>query len=632
MPLPTKIVHGASKQPISLSCVARSKSIIKCNNYAQRRKILPDVYKKNSDGKSKFAYDHKKKIAKHTRCTETPPQNISHQPEFVAKDASFDTSRLLFNAVSNIKTSTNNATGQKREQIMILSSSTNFPLDDINSNRIPNLSNGRKLKLKGNCDDPCMKTGPAKLFIPPFRKKKIELGHNVKESNSIVTGSRSLFSTSNYFPNKINNQAINERPHCSLLGPPLLQSILKNRQIAKSDSTSDTSSMSSITEALPQTDSCQDTTQFAMAPKLPENVITKGNVSFINSSCEGEIAEGLNDESSLNLSTNISPSSSSDPQKQIRFNPRILVHEFSHMQNKDMWFTESDLTQFKYEAAARIRRRWSNRGINRNENTKNLNIISSGTGRIIGLTSNHAYGGSQAFSAKALFSDPALSVDWEEEEDGNDTDFHPCLPPLSPSSSYSFDNEGTEERIPNDLTSELRSVLLVDPRDIFLKLLSKGIQALFPHIIISTAHSASEAREKILKETRKSSEFEGPCTHGFDIIVVEERLGIFQNHKPEMRKAFAVQIRRDEADLSGGGLIHCIKSEIDTMKRGRAPNEIKPHYPLLIGMSAYVEQDKELLKECGSDCIWGKPPPVMNGKLRNELISLMRLKRNRDSL
>mmetsp|Transcript_23929 Transcript_23929/g.35147 ORF Transcript_23929/g.35147 Transcript_23929/m.35147 type:complete len:90 (-) Transcript_23929:207-476(-) len=55
-----------------------------------------------------------------------------------------------------------------------------------------------------------------------------------------------------------------------------------------------------------------------------------------------------------------------------------------------------------------------------------------------------------------------------------------------------------------------------------------------------------------------------------------------------------------------------------------------PRLPLLIGVSAYLKEDEKKLLKSGSDFVWGKPPPTMDYKLQNEILTTLLKMRGKD--
>ena len=108
------------------------------------------------------------------------------------------------------------------------------------------------------------------------------------------------------------------------------------------------------------------------------------------------------------------------------------------------------------------------------------------------------------------------------------------------------------------------------------------------------------------------------CTHGYDVIVIEERL---KPHIEPRSKSFGRQ-----PTWNGSSLIQKITNDFNSMSSFEKRTK---RHPLVIGISAYLNKDKQRLEESGSDLVWGKPPPMMCDSLRMELLKKLMLKRNR---
>jgi hypothetical protein len=130
---------------------------------------------------------------------------------------------------------------------------------------------------------------------------------------------------------------------------------------------------------------------------------------------------------------------------------------------------------------------------------------------------------------------------------------------------------------------------------------------------------------------------DGGAVHGFDIIIVEERL---VTSSTDLARESASQcagddsIQRQRKLTSGSALIQSIVQEEQSI-RERVRNigsaeQSGIRFSLLIGVSAYLAQDGVKLKQSGADFVFGKPPPEMNFKLRDEMLKVLMEKRNSD--
>lgn len=133
---------------------------------------------------------------------------------------------------------------------------------------------------------------------------------------------------------------------------------------------------------------------------------------------------------------------------------------------------------------------------------------------------------------------------------------------------------------------------------------------------------------------------DGGSTHGFDILIIEERLRSSSllsgqqlasaPHTVNLTPSAPTQAAGDDPKQwnmsSGSALIrHLVESEQQLAESlGRSDNL---RSSLFVGVTARLAEHKEKLKEAGADCVWGKPPPEMNSTLRNELLKLLMRKR-----
>lgn len=296
-------------------------------------------------------------------------------------------------------------------------------------------------------------------------------------------------------------------------------------------------------------------------------------------------------------------------EKAIAFDPRVWVVEYEQ-DPMVKWFSCAELDGFKREAIERIRRR-------------HMKIIPSGTGRVI-LT-----GGRMGGSKKAMFSDPALGVGTEGDDDASPrkaslSSMHgkakaviPAVPSVLPPGE---DRRKSQQR----LISEIKNVLVVDPYGIFQKLFSKALHSIMGHVIITTASSSEEALKRIAAAKVVFPMTEDGATHGFDMIIIEERLQLFDGRRQNPQAAENHQTQHNTPS-SGSALISMITNEQETLKSALHP----PRYSLLIGVSAHFDQDEETLKESGADFVWAKPPPNFDESMRLQLLNATLRKRGK---
>ena len=130
---------------------------------------------------------------------------------------------------------------------------------------------------------------------------------------------------------------------------------------------------------------------------------------------------------------------------------------------------------------------------------------------------------------------------------------------------------------------------------------------------------------------------DGGAVHGFDIIIVEERL-LTSNSELAGRTisqcAGDDSIQRQRKIVSGSALIQSIVREEQSIRERvgsmGCSEDSSIRFSLLVGVSAYFSQDEMRLKDSGADFVFGKPPPEMNSKFRNEMLKILMKKRNND--
>lgn len=181
----------------------------------------------------------------------------------------------------------------------------------------------------------------------------------------------------------------------------------------------------------------------------------------------------------------------------IGFNPLVFIHEYNPQLTVDeLWFSDEELAEFKREAIERVRLRSA---------ANSSTVLPTGTGRMVELSgeSNYTHDGKRIDKAGPVrFNHPALGCDDE------------------------IDTDDAEKIIQEALSREIRNVLLVDVHEIFLALFTKSLKCLFPHISVTTARSGEEAIARIEAAQKAFPLRDGGSLHGFDIILVEERLAL----------------------------------------------------------------------------------------------------------
>lgn len=276
--------------------------------------------------------------------------------------------------------------------------------------------------------------------------------------------------------------------------------------------------------------------------------------------------------------------------KYISFDARIWVCEFERApgEHESTWYSEKDLEGFKKEAIQRIYR----------YTEKQSKLVPIGNGRSIRLQV------SPPSSNRALFSHVALQA-----LDGE----------LDTTSSI---DPGFRQAV---LENEIRSILVVDPHDICLKLFTKALKSALPHVTVTACTSSEEAMAHLEPATTAGSGSAAPVKkRSFDLIIIEERLKIFHR---QHRNGGATQCNggeyssAKECHASGSALLRSLSS-------GSASHSKS----VFVGVSARLAEDGARLKESGADFCWAKPPPPMNPVLMDDLLKALLLKRGRTTV
>ena len=245
----------------------------------------------------------------------------------------------------------------------------------------------------------------------------------------------------------------------------------------------------------------------------------------------------------------------------VAFDPRVWITVFERSKEEitSTWYKTSDMNRFKREA------------INRICQASKSEFLPTGTGRVV-RRPIHQH--------KALFTHPALTT-----LDGDDSEDEAAIKRLA--------------------EVELKSVLIVDPHDICLKLFGKAIKSMLPHATIMTARTSNEAIVRMMD-----------CKH-FDMVIVEERLGLFHGQEDPNRL---------NHEVSGSALIQLLASQQGCL------SESERSGTLWIAVSAHYKTHEERMKASGADFQWPKPPPCFNQEMRDTLLKTLLMKRCKEEV
>jgi hypothetical protein len=301
----------------------------------------------------------------------------------------------------------------------------------------------------------------------------------------------------------------------------------------------------------------------------------------------------------------------------VHFDPRVTVTEYADVAERQ-WFSDEELENFKCQTIALAQRYLVTQPEMMEEYSKARLDPVTGTLR-----------------KKALFSMPVLSSTDETE-----------LPKLVHRTCV--ENRDLAER-------EVKNILIVDPNTVVLDLFRRSLHVIFPQAKISVAENGEEALRMV--------QMAMPCRsrgteRGFDVIIAEEVLS--RNHT-EMkaithggksdsnldgltRRPASQVVKHDSlsnfsqscccSGMSGSklfGEISEIEKTFDALQSQQLTEATSvvpaPRKALLIGVSIHPDEDAPSFVANGADFVWGKPPPMVNGTLRNQIVSTLVKKR-----
>ena len=261
----------------------------------------------------------------------------------------------------------------------------------------------------------------------------------------------------------------------------------------------------------------------------------------------------------------------------VSFDPRVWVREFHRdsVENTCTWYTNEDMERFKRLALDRILRYQS----------RPSEIIATGTVRVVQRALPRWSG--------PVYAHPSLTLDGENDND-----------------------KYLRRRV---LEKELRSILIVDPHDLSLKLFTKSLKRALPRTAQVTTATSSDEVLKLLQQGQR-----------FDMIIVEERLQLFHRHHSSSSASSSTESSTTSDRQSRFG-ISATKSSgaalIETLSKSSVASN-----SLFIGVSAHMLEDEEKLRRCGADFCWSKPPPPIDQTLVETLAKSILEKRGRDIL
>jgi len=313
----------------------------------------------------------------------------------------------------------------------------------------------------------------------------------------------------------------------------------------------------------------------------------------------------------LDLQESSVSSSTSGGNHRVHFDPRVTVTEYED-HCKRVWYSDPELEGFKYEAI----------NLARQYLLKHPEMIDV-------YNKPHLDPITCTMRKKALYSMPALSTPDDEEGLSAHVD--------------------DKQKVQQVVDYEVKNILLIDRNRMILDLFRRTLQPLFPRARITAVQSGEEALRLLhIAMPSESRSF----TRGYDIIVAEERLrrplsvsgvslgsGRSDSELDTLgRTSDDLLVKRDSSSMGSSNWVGMTGSELfrrivdmEAAVNAEAQEDSLQSSvllrSLLIGVSMHPEQDAKSFFDNGADFVWGKPPPIVDDNLRDQLVSTLMKKR-----
>ena len=340
------------------------------------------------------------------------------------------------------------------------------------------------------------------------------------------------------------------------------------------------------------------------SPLIPAITTTAGSTTPPNDTESETSFDSTSQETSssshANVNTTTTTTTTTTATTVVTFDPRIIITEFNDTDDRCSnhrgvsWYSEYELLDMKQETIERARQ-----------------YLQEHPEDLVRYNESYLDPVLQRPRQRALFSLPGLSH--EAEEDETTTASEDTTPP-----------------------SRIRRVLIVDPNETILDLLTRSIKMMLSSKKGQLAIERATTGEQAVELLTKSS---------FDMIVCEHRLSKkshsllktlseseshsasttpTNNHQQRHAKThswhgfFSNQIPHSVPPPPSIGMTG---ANVLEAARDLAPTSV------LVGITAHLWEDQELLYEHGADFVWGKPPPRMTSMLRSQLEERLEEKR-----
>jgi hypothetical protein len=415
---------------------------------------------------------------------------------------------------------------------------------------------------------------------------------------------------------------------------------------------------STRTDAIVQTD---DTCELNLTQTMRGNIngIKRSNSISDDASTLTDCDRASNSSiSSISSSTNVGendrPSSAmilSTKKKVVKFDPRITVTELAEQDHQRVWYSDAELSRFKYETVATARAYLL-------DHPTQVAIYSQATFDPITKT----------MRKRALFSMPALAdvsiSDLDEDEYRHNSRINAVnsdecfsskdgterstvlLNPQHLVSLLAFEGDSTiHPNINNGKNinavdaTVIRHILIVDHNPWILDLFARSVRTMFDCAIDNQKQrrqanidiQCASTVQVALSHIQQTSQHRQPP---FDLIIAEQQPFV-QQQEQEEKSTLENNSSINEDSVHGGS--DCKSSSLEETSKAIVKSNCMSGADCLF--QNIIDRDQILLvcvssnrSSCGSntaDLVWGKPPPRMDSVLRTQLIRALQRKRQR---
>lgn len=352
--------------------------------------------------------------------------------------------------------------------------------------------------------------------------------------------------------------------------------------------------------------------------------------------------------------------------RRVQFDPRVTISEYDDCVHRQ-WYSDSDLTAFKFETIA-IAQRYL---LHHPDVAAEFSV-----GKVDPFTGS--------IRKNTLYSLPILNnISVSEDDDDDDAEDGS---PSSNSKAANARDAATSFDYSERASIHVQKILIVDPNTLILDLFRKSLLQIFPHSELTTVQTGDEAVHHMKRAWSQSTP---TAPRAYDIVIMEERLRALPSRgfgpssqqspkflpttkscsltdvtdcKKTLRTTMSssATMRACSGDfqpvyLSGSEVIarlkelendfcrpdRCILEDGEFDEASEAPLSAAKidlagapvlgslcWRSLIVGVCVDQKHDAVRLWQSGCDVVWPKPPPPIGENVRNQLVSLLVKKRS----